>query len=58
MYVGFDSKGILLCISLCTYLVLVGLWGQLLVQRSHLSCQLLEVIPEFLLLTSKNMVHR
>lgn len=45
-------------ICLCTNLVTVGLWGQLFVQRSHLSCQMLEVIPEFLLLASKNMDHR
>lgn len=41
-----------------TYLVTVGLWGQLLVQRSHLRCQILEVIANFVLLTRKNMDHR
>lgn len=37
-------------ISNKTNLVTVGLWCQSLVQRSHLSCQMLEVIPEFFLL--------
>lgn len=34
------------------YLVIVCLWGQLLVQGSHLSGQILEVIPELILLTN------
>lgn len=36
-----------------TDLVAVGLRSQLLVQRSHLGCQMLESIPEFTLLVMK-----
>lgn len=51
MYDGYLS-------ATTTNLVTIGLWGQFLVQRSHLSCQMLESIPEFSLLTRKDMNHR
>lgn len=37
-----------------TNLVAVGLRRQLLVQRSHVGCQSLESIPDFVLLSSRN----
>lgn len=41
-----------------TNLVAVGLWGQLLVQRSHVGCQSLESIPDFVLLTNRSRDHK
>lgn len=53
MEVVFSIKVFSWVISNKTNLVTVGLWCQSLIQRSHLSCQILEVIPEFFLLPKK-----
>lgn len=50
--VGVSGRPALICTE--TNLVAVGLRGQLLVQRSHMGCQSLESIPDFVLLSSRD----
>ena len=46
-----DSVCVCVCMYVSTHLIAEGLWRELLVQGSHLGCQFLEIIPEFVFLS-------